>query len=102
VSIYNQYVIRVQGRDELIAHLQRQQIGTEIYYPVPLHLQECFRSLGYKEGDLPESERAALEVVALPVYPELAEEQVRFVCDSILDWASKHPAPAREGSLSRA
>ncbi len=102
VSIYNQYVIRVQGRNDLIAHLQEQQIGTEIYYPVPLHLQECFRSLGYKEGDLPESERAALEVVALPVYPELEEEQVRFVCNSILDWASKHPAPAHEGSLSRA
>jgi dTDP-4-amino-4,6-dideoxygalactose transaminase len=102
VSIYNQYVIRVHGRDELIVHLQGQQIGTEIYYPVPLHLQECFRNLGYKEGDLPESERAAREVVALPVYPELFEEQVRFVCNSILDWAAKRPAPAHEGSLSRA
>ncbi len=101
-SIYNQYVIRVPGRDELIAHLQAAQIGTEVYYPVPLHLQECFRNLGYKEGDLPESERAAREVLALPVYPELSREQIGFVCRTILDWASKHSATSHENSLSRA
>src|ERR1700676_1233606 len=89
-SIYNQYVVRVQGRDELIGHLQSSQIGSEIYYPVPLHLQECYRNLGYKEGDLPESERAAREVLALPVYPELSREQIEFVSQAVLEWVSKH------------
>jgi dTDP-4-amino-4,6-dideoxygalactose transaminase len=102
VSIYNQYVIRVEGRDELVAHLNAQQIGSEIYYPLPLHLQECFRNLGYKEGDLRESERAAREVLALPVYPELSPDQIKFVSRTILDWASNRSESGRATSFSRA
>ncbi len=85
-TIYNQYVIRVPRRDEVVAHLQANDIGCDIYYPVPMHLQECFASLGHKKGDFPESEKAATEVMALPVYPELTDEMKDFVAETILSF----------------
>jgi len=83
-SIYNQYVIRVADRDAAKQRLADRGVGTAVYYPIPLHLQECFAYLGGKEGDLPETERACREVLALPIYPELSEEQIRFVAEEVL------------------
>jgi dTDP-4-amino-4,6-dideoxygalactose transaminase len=81
--IYNQYVVRAERRDALREFLTSRNIGTEIYYPVPLHLQKCFEYLGCKAGDYPESERAATETLALPIYPELRPEQLDHVVASI-------------------
>jgi dTDP-4-amino-4,6-dideoxygalactose transaminase len=83
VSIYNQYVIRVPRRDELHAHLREQGIGAAVYYPLSLHQQQCFAELGGKAGDFPVSEKAASEVLALPVFPELTDEQIVYVAETI-------------------
>ena len=84
-SVYNQYCVRVPGdRDGVRNRLADRGIGSEVYYPVPLHVQECFAHLGYKPGDFPESERACREVLALPIYAELPEEQLRYVAAELL------------------
>jgi len=86
--IFHQYVIRAARRDRLREFLSARQIGTQVYYPLPLHLQKCFGYLGYKAGDLPESERAAGEVLALPMFPELTADEQRYVVDSIAEFYS--------------
>ena len=98
--IFNQYVIRLSDRDELQAYLKQKGVGTEVYYPVPLHLQECFAYLGHKAGAFPESERAAKETLALPIFPELTEPQARFVVDCACEFLDKK-APALAGARSR-
>jgi dTDP-4-amino-4,6-dideoxygalactose transaminase len=82
--VFNQYTLRVQRRDELKKHLDAAGIGNSIYYPVPLHLQECFASLGGKAGDLPESARASREAISIPVFPELTAAEREQVVDSII------------------
>jgi dTDP-4-amino-4,6-dideoxygalactose transaminase len=82
-SIFNQYTIRAQRRDELQAYLKSRDIGNAIYYPLPLHLQPCFAYLGYKQGSCPESERAAAEVLSLPIYPELTNAQLDEVIETV-------------------
>jgi dTDP-4-amino-4,6-dideoxygalactose transaminase len=89
LPIYNQYVIRARRRDELMKHLGECGIGCAIYYPLSLHRQACFRSLGYGAGDFPESERASEESLSLPVYAELREEEQRFVIEKIREFYAK-------------
>ncbi len=81
--VYNQFVIRAKDRDRLKSYLKDEGIGTEVYYPLSLHLQECFKYLGYRNGDFPESERASQEALAIPIYPELEDEAQRYIVESI-------------------
>ena len=85
-SIFNQYTIRAARRDALQTHLKARGIGSAIYYPLPLHLQPCFKYLGYRTGQLPESERAASEVLSLPVYPEMTRAQQDEVIGAVREF----------------
>jgi len=84
--IFNQYVLRAERRDELRSFLSERHIGTEIYYPVPLHLQACFEYLGYVRGDFPHSEAAAAHTLALPIYPELSQQQKEAVVAAVAEF----------------
>lgn len=86
VSVYNQYILRSARRDELLAHLKEKEIGAMVYYPHPLHLQECYADLAYRPGDMPNAERAAKENISIPVYPELRPEQREEVRAAIADF----------------
>jgi dTDP-4-amino-4,6-dideoxygalactose transaminase len=81
--IFHLYQTRVQHRNELMAYLKKHHVGSEIYYPVPLHLQACFKDFCFQVGSLPNAEHAAEETLALPIYPELSEEQIRFVVQAV-------------------
>jgi dTDP-4-amino-4,6-dideoxygalactose transaminase len=88
--IYNQFVIRVPERNRLQTFLREQGVETEVYYPLPLYLQECFQGLGYRYGDFPQAEAAAIGSLALPIYPELTEHQQRYVIDRIREFYQQH------------
>jgi dTDP-4-amino-4,6-dideoxygalactose transaminase len=87
-SIYNQYVVRVQNRDAVKQKLAERGVGSGVYYPLGLHMQKCFAHLGYKEGDLPITEQACKEVLALPVYPELREDEIRYAAKQLREAAA--------------
>lgn len=101
-SVWNQYTVRVTGgrRDALQKYLAEQNIGSAIYYPIPLHLQACFASLGYKQGDLPHTERAAEEVLSLPVFPELRAEEQETVIDAIESFAAEVTGTVRQSEAA--
>jgi dTDP-4-amino-4,6-dideoxygalactose transaminase len=99
--IYNQYVVRAQNRDALRQRLSEQGIGNEIYYPVPLHLQTCFAYLNYRAGDFPQSERAAKETLALPIYPELEQGQLAHVVATVAEFYADSGSAMAERRLER-
>jgi dTDP-4-amino-4,6-dideoxygalactose transaminase len=84
--VYNQYTVRVPKRDELRAHLKGKGIGTEVYYPLPMHLQNCYRNLGYQKGAFPVSERAAEEVLSVPIYAELSDAQLEYIVSCVTEF----------------
>lgn len=86
VSIYNQYTLITEQRDELMAYLQKKDIGCAVYYPLPLHIQQCFSELGYQKGDLPVAEKLATQVLSIPIYPELTDEMKQYVVQSIREF----------------
>lgn len=83
---YHQYTLAVDDREGMLKYLDEKKIGSRVYYPVPMHLQPCYKGLGYKEGDFPVSEKAAKSVLSLPVYPELTEEMIQYVIDTVLEF----------------
>ena len=86
--IYNQYTVRTEHRDAFMAHLTQHNVGNAIYYPLSLHLQQCFDYLGYNEGDFPEAEKASKEVVSLPVYSELNQDQLDYVVSVVSQFSA--------------
>jgi dTDP-4-amino-4,6-dideoxygalactose transaminase len=87
--VFNQFTLRVRKRDELRAYLKDHGVGSEVYYPLPLHLQNCYRDLGYQKGAFPQSERAAEEVLSIPIYAELTDEQLQYVVQMIAAFCRK-------------
>jgi dTDP-4-amino-4,6-dideoxygalactose transaminase len=83
-------MIRTNYRDELASFLRNHGIGNEIYYPIPLHLQECFGDMGFKPGDFPQSERTSKESLALPIYPELTEDMLSIIVDTVVEFHQLH------------
>lgn len=94
--VFHQYVVRVADRDGVKARLAERGVGSAVFYPIPLHLQDCFVGLGYHEGDLPESERAAREVLALPVFPEMTEEEIERVASAVSEAVGREAKVVRE------
>jgi dTDP-4-amino-4,6-dideoxygalactose transaminase len=87
--VHHLYVIQAEDRDGLQAYLHEKGIGTGLHYPIPLHLQDAYRSLGYGEGDFPAAERAAKRILSLPMFPELSERQIQYVCERIKEYVAQ-------------